>query len=34
MTTMNPISIDPAITALVLIDLQQSNVARELAPHS
>ncbi|MEG0885228.1 MAG: isochorismatase family protein [Janthinobacterium sp.] len=31
---MNPISIDPAITALVLIDLQQSNVARELAPHS
>ena len=34
MTTMNPISIDPAITALVLIDLQQSDVARELAPHS
>lgn len=34
MTTMNPISIDPTITALVLIDLQQSNVARELAPHS
>lgn len=34
MTTMNTISIDPAITALVLIDLQQSNVARELAPHS
>ncbi|WP_092796947.1 MULTISPECIES: isochorismatase family protein [unclassified Janthinobacterium] len=31
---MNPISIDPTITALVLIDLQQSNVARELAPHS
>ena len=27
-------TIDPASTALVLIDLQNSNVARELAPHS
>ncbi|CDG83872.1 isochorismatase family protein [Janthinobacterium agaricidamnosum] len=31
---MNPISFDPSRTALVLIDLQHSNVARELAPHS
>lgn len=34
MTTTNPISFDPARSALVLIDLQHSNVARELAPHS
>src|SRR5471032_1163225 len=34
MSTTNPISFDPASTALVLIDLQHSNVARELAPHS
>jgi len=34
MSTINPISFDPASTALVLIDLQHSNVARELAPHS
>lgn len=30
---MNLISIDPATTALVAIDLQHSNVARQLAPH-
>ncbi|HWT38562.1 MAG TPA: isochorismatase family protein, partial [Paraburkholderia sp.] len=28
------LSIDPRSTALVLIDLQHSNVARQLAPHS
>ena len=34
MNALNSISFDPASTALVLIDLQHSNVARELAPHS
>lgn len=31
---MDQLTLDPARTALVLIDLQNSNVKRELAPHS
>lgn len=31
---MNELTLDPARTALVLIDLQNGNVKRELAPHS
>lgn len=31
---MDELKLDPARTALVLIDLQNSNVGRELAPHS
>ncbi|MGV7209829.1 isochorismatase family protein [Oxalobacteraceae bacterium A2-2] len=31
---MTDLNLDPASTALVLIDLQHSNVARQLAPHS
>ena len=31
---MDQLNLDPARTALVLIDLQNSNVGRELAPHS
>lgn len=34
MNALHSISFDPASTAVVLIDLQHSNVARELAPHS